>query len=46
MARLLAAADCYQAMREPRPYRPALPPAGAGGELRREAEQAGSRRKR
>jgi HD-GYP domain-containing protein (c-di-GMP phosphodiesterase class II) len=23
-ARLLAAADCYQAMREPRPYRPAL----------------------
>jgi HD-GYP domain-containing protein (c-di-GMP phosphodiesterase class II) len=38
MARLLAAADCYQAMREPRPYRPARPPAGAAGELRREAE--------
>jgi len=38
MARLLAAADCYQAMREPRPYRPALPPAGAASELRREAE--------
>jgi HD-GYP domain-containing protein (c-di-GMP phosphodiesterase class II)/DNA-binding CsgD family transcriptional regulator len=38
VARLLAAADCYQAMREPRPYRPALPPAGAAGELRREAE--------
>lgn len=38
MAPLLAAADCYQAMREPRPYRPALPPADAASELRREAE--------
>jgi HD-GYP domain-containing protein (c-di-GMP phosphodiesterase class II) len=38
MARLLAAADCYQAMREPRPYRPARQPADAAGELRREAE--------
>jgi HD-GYP domain-containing protein (c-di-GMP phosphodiesterase class II) len=38
-ARLLAAADCYHAMREPRPYRPALRPAEAAGELGREAEQ-------
>src|SRR6266702_7749353 len=38
-ARLLAAADCYQAMREPRPYRPALSPAAAADELCREAER-------
>jgi HD-GYP domain-containing protein (c-di-GMP phosphodiesterase class II) len=37
-ARLLAAADCYQAMREPRPYRAALAPGGAADELSREAE--------
>jgi HD-GYP domain-containing protein (c-di-GMP phosphodiesterase class II) len=37
-ARLLAAADCYQAMREPRPYRPALAPGDAADELCREAE--------
>ena len=37
-ARLLAAADCYQAMREPRPYRPALTAGGAADELCREAE--------
>jgi HD-GYP domain-containing protein (c-di-GMP phosphodiesterase class II) len=35
---LLGAADCYQAMREPRPHRPALPPAAAADELSREAE--------
>jgi HD-GYP domain-containing protein (c-di-GMP phosphodiesterase class II) len=35
---LLAAADCYQAMREPRPYRPALSPEAAADELCREAE--------
>jgi len=33
-ARLLAAADAYQAMREPRPHRPALPAAEAALELR------------
>jgi HD-GYP domain-containing protein (c-di-GMP phosphodiesterase class II) len=38
VARLLAAADCYQAMREPRPYRPALGPGDAADELYREAE--------
>jgi len=38
-ARLLAVADCYQAMREPRPHRPARPPALAAAELSREAEQ-------
>jgi HD-GYP domain-containing protein (c-di-GMP phosphodiesterase class II) len=37
-ARLLAAADCFQAMREPRPYRPALSAGEAAAELRREAE--------
>jgi HD-GYP domain-containing protein (c-di-GMP phosphodiesterase class II) len=30
---LLAAADCYQAMREPRPHRPALSPRAAADEL-------------
>jgi len=34
---LLAAADCYCAMQEPRPYRPALDAAAAAAELRREA---------
>jgi HD-GYP domain-containing protein (c-di-GMP phosphodiesterase class II) len=33
-ARLLGAADAYRAMREPRPHRPALPPADAARELR------------
>ena len=42
---LLAAADCYHAMREPRPHRPALPAAAAAGELAREAPRAGSHRK-
>lgn len=32
------AADCYQAMREPRAHRPALSPAAAAGELSREAD--------
>jgi HD-GYP domain-containing protein (c-di-GMP phosphodiesterase class II) len=35
-ARLLAAADVYQAMVEPRPHRPALSPESAAAELRRE----------
>jgi HD-GYP domain-containing protein (c-di-GMP phosphodiesterase class II) len=35
-ARLLAAADAYQAMREPRPYRPALSPDEAASQLREE----------
>jgi DNA-binding CsgD family transcriptional regulator len=35
---LLAAADCYQAMREPRAHRPALSPQAAADELRQEAE--------
>jgi HD-GYP domain-containing protein (c-di-GMP phosphodiesterase class II) len=35
---LLAAADCYQAMREPRPYRPALSPEATADELCRDAE--------
>ncbi len=35
-ARILAAADVYQSMREPRPYRAALPAAGAAAELRAE----------
>ena len=35
-ARLLAASDCYQALIEPRPHRPALPPGEAEGELRLE----------
>jgi HD-GYP domain-containing protein (c-di-GMP phosphodiesterase class II) len=33
-ARILAAADAYQAMREPRPYREAHDSAGAAGQLR------------
>jgi HD-GYP domain-containing protein (c-di-GMP phosphodiesterase class II) len=36
-ARLLAAADTYQAMREPRPHRPARSSADAAAELRTEA---------
>src|SRR6476619_1682943 len=36
--RILAAADCYTAMRAARPYRPALEPAAAEAELRREVE--------
>jgi HD-GYP domain-containing protein (c-di-GMP phosphodiesterase class II) len=35
-ARILAAADAYQAMREPRPQRPPWPPEGAAAELRAE----------
>lgn len=35
-SRVLAAADSYQAMREPRPHRPAMAPAEAADELRRE----------
>ena len=35
---LLAAADCYQGMREPRAYRSALSPVAAADELCREAE--------
>jgi DNA-binding NarL/FixJ family response regulator len=35
-ARVLAAADAYQAMTEPRPHRPALSPEQAAEELRRE----------
>ena len=35
-ARVLAAADCYHAMREPRPHRPPLSPADAEAELRRD----------
>jgi HD-GYP domain-containing protein (c-di-GMP phosphodiesterase class II) len=38
-ARILAAADCYAAMREARPYRPALDAGAAETELLREAEQ-------
>ena len=38
-ARILAAADCYTAMREARPYRPALEPAAAEAELKREVEE-------
>jgi HD-GYP domain-containing protein (c-di-GMP phosphodiesterase class II)/DNA-binding CsgD family transcriptional regulator len=38
-ARILAAADCYQAMREARPYRPALDAAAAEAELRREVRE-------
>jgi HD-GYP domain-containing protein (c-di-GMP phosphodiesterase class II)/predicted DNA-binding protein (UPF0251 family) len=34
--RILGAADAYQAMREPRPYRAALTPDAAAAELRRE----------
>lgn len=36
-ARILAAADRYQAMTEPRPHRPALSPPAAAAELRRMA---------
>src|SRR5262249_14715226 len=36
-ARLLGAADAYQAMLEPRPHRPPLPPADAANQLRAEA---------
>ena len=35
---LLAAADCYRAMREPRAYRAALSPQSAADELRRDAQ--------
>ncbi len=38
-ARILAAADCYAAMREARPHRPALDAAAAEAELCREAEE-------
>jgi HD-GYP domain-containing protein (c-di-GMP phosphodiesterase class II) len=38
-ARVLAAADCYGAMREPRPYRPALDAPAAEAELLREAKE-------
>ena len=38
-ARILAAADCYGAMREARPYRPALEAPAAEAELLREAEE-------
>jgi HD-GYP domain-containing protein (c-di-GMP phosphodiesterase class II) len=38
-ARILAAADCYAAMREERPYRPALEPAAAQAELEREVAE-------
>ncbi len=34
---LLVAADCYQAMREPRAYRPPLPATAAADELRKDA---------
>src|SRR4051794_20885380 len=37
-ARILAAADCYVAMREDRPYRPALDAPAAEAELLKEAE--------
>jgi len=37
-ARILGAADAYQAMCEPRPHRPALPPDQAAGELRAEVK--------
>ena len=39
VARILATADCYTAMREARPYRPALDAEAAEAELLREAEQ-------
>jgi HD-GYP domain-containing protein (c-di-GMP phosphodiesterase class II) len=38
-ARILAAADCYQAMRERRPHRPALDAPGTEAELLREARE-------
>jgi HD-GYP domain-containing protein (c-di-GMP phosphodiesterase class II) len=37
-ARVLAAADAYHAMTEPRPHRPAMAPAAAAQELAREAQ--------
>jgi HD-GYP domain-containing protein (c-di-GMP phosphodiesterase class II) len=37
--RILAAADCYVAMRSPRPYRPALEAEAAEAELRRDVEE-------
>lgn len=37
-ARLLAAADAYHAMTQPRPHRPAMSPAEAALELRRDAQ--------
>ncbi|HEX3291340.1 MAG TPA: HD domain-containing phosphohydrolase, partial [Gaiella sp.] len=37
--RILAAADCYSAMRAARPYRPGLEPAAAETELRREVAE-------
>ena len=37
-ARILGAADAYQAMREPRPYRPARSPEDAAAELRSEVK--------
>jgi HD-GYP domain-containing protein (c-di-GMP phosphodiesterase class II) len=37
-ARVLGAADAYQAMREPRPHRPARPPDEAAAELRADAK--------
>ena len=37
-ARILGAADAYQAMREPRPYRPARPAHDAAAELRAEVK--------
>ena len=37
-ARILGAADAYQAMREPRPYRPARSPQDAAAELRSEVK--------
>ena len=39
-ARLLGAADAYQAMREPRPHRPALAPGEAAAELHAEVKAA------
>jgi HD-GYP domain-containing protein (c-di-GMP phosphodiesterase class II) len=38
-SRILAAADCYAAMREARPYRPALDATAAEAELVREADE-------
>jgi HD-GYP domain-containing protein (c-di-GMP phosphodiesterase class II) len=38
-ARILAAADCYGAMREARPYRPALSAAATEAELLRESDE-------
>jgi DNA-binding NarL/FixJ family response regulator len=38
-ARLLAAADAFQAMTQPRPYRPAFAPEAAAAQLQTECEQ-------